>query len=651
MSRQHSIVPHKSNYFFLPLEDDYLAMYEDLAQELDPIKAGKEEKLSGPSDCKAMIAAYLEHWMNSKRLTATCDDDFYTYLTIPEWEQALRYRYKRNMIIQCLQEMETEGQWTDTEGKHGEPMKRYTGTIKKRPYIQNTFEYCLNLPVLLALMAKLPEQSPFEKKARPSLGRPRKSSPKINGLKINGLKSDGISEKQSKNQPNNEEYSLKINGQQLKNKRYYGSKSASQAGSSAPLDYTQIPNTQTEKTQIVETVAREHAPNDSSSASAPDAHTQSQFDAQVLGRRIYEAGAQDPATLPPVMSAEDAFVATYQALVAQSPTERAHSARAALTTPQGDPHGHTDDLAHLAGHPLRDIHFLEKQENDRRGDQPALPTGRVGQVSPDRDRTDAHGSQAEAPPVEPSPITNPGNAPQATKPERPIATTGAPPARGDGYQKPEQQPRQATLLVVPAQPSARLEKPTMPPDDVKWCPETMVQLTEAKLGKRYRETTRDKQVNAARRILREDPELTREQYILAYDERDDDWWHEHKGPLHVNHMAEKDRVHAMLDRIEVNNARKSNANVRPLTPEQPTVLDVDKQVTWTRHKHPGRAIDHWYLYEIMPVHEALRYGWEQDAIVPNDKRNIRTRLKALNDGQCTLTPEQQAEVESCRVVA
>jgi hypothetical protein len=187
MSRQHSIVPHKTNYFFIPLEDDYLAMYECIAEELDPIKEEQKFKLSGPSDCKAMIASVLEAWMNSKRPTAKCDEDLFVYFTYDEWEQALRYRYKRSTIIQCLKEMEVEGYWADDSTPL---IKEHQGTVKKRHFVQNTFEYQLNLPVVIGLLAQLPEQSPFDQKAKPSLGRPRKSSVKINGLNKNGLNSD-----------------------------------------------------------------------------------------------------------------------------------------------------------------------------------------------------------------------------------------------------------------------------------------------------------------------------------------------------------------------------------------------------------------------------------------------------------------------------
>jgi len=150
-------------------------------------------------------------------------------------------------------------------------------------------------------------------------------------------------------------------------------------------------------------------------------------------------------------------------------------------------------------------------------------------------------------------------------------TTGQPatvvPANGDGYQKPQQQ----TLTGVSQQESARVEPkaeqdvlierpavPEMPLQSARWCAETLVQIVEAKNQKYYRKTTREKQIKAAQRILREDPELTRERFVLAYDERNDDWWSDHKGLLHVNHMAEKDRVHEMLERIDLRATRRGS---------------------------------------------------------------------------------------------
>lgn len=106
-------------------------------------------------------------------------------------------------------------------------------------------------------------------------------------------------------------------------------------------------------------------------------------------------------------------------------------------------------------------------------------------------------------------------------------------------------------------------KPLMPPPETKWCAEIAVQIVEAKLGKYYRQASRVKQVNFAKRMFKDDPDLTREQFISAYDERNDDWWRNHKGLLHMQHMVEKDRVHEMLDKIE---ARKNAPSQKPQKP-------------------------------------------------------------------------------------
>jgi len=98
---------------------------------------------------------------------------------------------------------------------------------------------------------------------------------------------------------------------------------------------------------------------------------------------------------------------------------------------------------------------------------------------------------------------------------------------------------QPTLLDVPLGP------PTMPPDSAKWNAETMVQIVEVKLGKRFSEVVRGKmsrrerQLNAAERIFKafKKTTFTRDDFTRAYDERNDAWWRSTKGDLTVEHMA------------------------------------------------------------------------------------------------------------------
>jgi hypothetical protein len=112
-------------------------------------------------------------------------------------------------------------------------------------------------------------------------------------------------------------------------------------------------------------------------------------------------------------------------------------------------------------------------------------------------------------------------------------------------------------------------KPVMPEDNAPWpSPEVAVQIVEARIGKRYRETARSKDLNFARRMFKEDSALTREQFTSAYDKRNDDWWHEHQGLLHLHHMVEKDRVHEMIDKILVEEQKKSRQQKKSDTAPQ-----------------------------------------------------------------------------------
>lgn len=223
---QHSIIEHRANYFFIRLEDDYLAMHEKINEEIEALGL-PERQDSGPADCKAMISAVLEQWMNSKRPNAKCEEDLFVYFTYDEWEHQLRYRYKRSTIIRCLKEMPMEGQWLDEQDEI------HVGTIKVRHYIQNTYAYMLNTPVVQGLLAALPDQSPYGPRPKTPLGRPRKNHSKINGLKkdginLNRLKTDGNTEIPSENTRNNDEIPFK-------NKRSFYTQNS---------NYTDITNTQ-----------------------------------------------------------------------------------------------------------------------------------------------------------------------------------------------------------------------------------------------------------------------------------------------------------------------------------------------------------------------------------------------------------------------
>lgn len=184
-------------------------------------------------------------------------------------------------------------------------------------------------------------------------------------------------------------------------------------------------------------------------------------------------------------------------------------------------------------------------------------------------------SVAIAPPSAPEFQSEPGSSePYLPDPSLSEAAADADPLDADSYSPGPEQPSEEKA-PEPDQPEliARPEKPVMPPESARWCPEIAVQIVEAKLGKYYREAARKKEIAAAQRMIKEDPTLTCEQFIAAYDERDDEWWHDHKGLLHLHHMVEKDRVHEMLDRIEARKAKIVSLDAK--RQKQTTTIDDD----------------------------------------------------------------------------
>lgn len=122
-------------------------------------------------------------------------------------------------------------------------------------------------------------------------------------------------------------------------------------------------------------------------------------------------------------------------------------------------------------------------------------------------------------------------------------------------------------IQADVQPPLAAEKPAipaMPPAELKWSAEKLVQITECKriargkVGVYFDEdvrgnsakSQRQRQLEAAKRIL--DKGVTEEEYIKAYDERNDDWWNQTQGSLTVEEMAAntKNRVMRILEILE-----------------------------------------------------------------------------------------------------
>lgn len=112
------------------------------------------------------------------------------------------------------------------------------------------------------------------------------------------------------------------------------------------------------------------------------------------------------------------------------------------------------------------------------------------------------------------------------------------------------------------------QEPLLPPDkpDMSgaWLAEKCVQYAEWGNKMRYRESEHTRQLEAARAIHRDDPDVTLTQFADAYDERHDAWWLENRGKLHVSELKAKeknsgiDRLHVMLDRIVAREAKRCN---------------------------------------------------------------------------------------------
>lgn len=135
----------------------------------------------------------------------------------------------------------------------------------------------------------------------------------------------------------------------------------------------------------------------------------------------------------------------------------------------------------------------------------------------------------------------------------------------------------------------RPKQPQMPPVNMSWSAEKMVQITEAKricrnkpgayfseeLPGKSKKTQRQRQLDAAKKII--DLGITEEKYIMAYDDRNDAWWNESEGSLTVEDMLGKTkkgniRIIEVLERLESRssgNTRTQSTNIRQFPASQP----------------------------------------------------------------------------------
>lgn len=130
-----------------------------------------------------------------------------------------------------------------------------------------------------------------------------------------------------------------------------------------------------------------------------------------------------------------------------------------------------------------------------------------------------------------------------------------------------------TLVDIPLGP------PAMPPESTKWCAETLVQIVEFRRNKRFLEdargknqkSQRERQLDAAKKII--DAKITREEFIKAYDARNDAWWQDNRGDLTVVDMAAKTtkgvmRTLEVLENIDSKKGVKTQSNGHQAQPSQ-----------------------------------------------------------------------------------
>lgn len=123
------------------------------------------------------------------------------------------------------------------------------------------------------------------------------------------------------------------------------------------------------------------------------------------------------------------------------------------------------------------------------------------------------------------------------------------------------------------------KSPIMPPESTKWCAETLVQIVEFRRNKRFLEdargknqkSQRERQLDAAKKII--DANITREEFIKAYDARNDAWWQDNRGDLTVVDMAAKTtkgvmRTLEVLENIDSKKGVKTQSSGHQAQPSQ-----------------------------------------------------------------------------------
>lgn len=443
MSDIYGLIPHQPGYHYIILSEDYVVMFQKAAdlwyEQSEKTDEDKKKYLQRRNHAvaKAYISSVIEQLSDKQFKSGTAEGNIWVFLSFPQIESRVHGGCKQRILKDAMKEMIEDGYVS----KLPNPDRHFRSLI-----------YHMNLKKYRAELHALPKRD-GENDSANLHDAIKESDDSANSPVDNADMHDDSA--------NLHEHNADMHDEQCK---------------FAPKNNSRLHTEGTQNNEEEDTLlpAPESASNDSSSANAPDAHTPSQFDTEVLERRIYEASTQDAATLPPVMqSSEDAYIATYQALVAQPPAERVTSATTALPTPQGE---HTHDRADTIGRMRAAVQHLPGAQGDKPGAQ--RNTGPSEYSQPDnRAATDrfsenaprhAHGVDRGDQPTQ-SATGRVGQVPASqADPSIPIATpSAAAPGHGDGYEKSEQQQHAAPGKPASARRSRQPKAPKVDPAEIE----------------------------------------------------------------------------------------------------------------------------------------------------------------------------------------
>ncbi len=115
MSDTHGLIPHQTGYYFITLEEDYIAMFEASARRQFEVstKTEEDEKRRDARLAHAVAKAYIssvhEHLTNLIYKTTGSAEAIWVFLSFPELEQRLHGAYKMRTLKDAMKELIEDG--------------------------------------------------------------------------------------------------------------------------------------------------------------------------------------------------------------------------------------------------------------------------------------------------------------------------------------------------------------------------------------------------------------------------------------------------------------------------------------------------------------------------------------------------------------